>query len=165
MLGAGGSARAAVWALADAGAREIRIWNRTPARAVALAGEFGAVAVTAQDLATAPGADLLVNCTAIGLDGSADLGPLPLGSAGPGAYGAVVDFVYRPGGTALIAAARDAGVPAVDGLELLVGQGALAFERFTGRAAPVVADAPRGRPAGPRLRARVSAAALAGSRG
>ncbi|HET9104890.1 MAG TPA: shikimate dehydrogenase [Solirubrobacteraceae bacterium] len=137
VLGAGGSARAAVWALADAGAREIRVWNRTPARAVALAGAFGASAVTARELSAAPGADLLINCTAVGLDGSADLDPLPLGSTGPGAYGTVVDFVYRPGGTALIATARVAGVPAVDGLELLVGQGALAFTRFTGRAAPL----------------------------
>ena len=137
VLGAGGSARAAIWALANAGAAEILIWNRTPARAAALAAELGGTAVNAAQLGAAPGTDLLINCTAVGLDGSADLGPLPLGPGGPAGYGAVVDFVYRPGGTALIEAARAANVPAVGGLELLVGQGALAFEQFTGRPAPV----------------------------
>ena len=51
----------------------------------------------------------------------------------------MVDFVYAPGGTALIRAARQQGLPTVDGLELLVGQGALSFEQFTGRPAPTEA--------------------------
>ena len=62
MLGAGGSARAAVWALLDAGADDVRVWNRTPERAVALCAELGGTAVT-----RAGPADVLVNCTSIGL--------------------------------------------------------------------------------------------------
>src|SRR5205085_12410419 len=62
VLGAGGSARAAVWALIDAGAREVRVWNRTPERAAQLATELGAVAVT-----RAEPADILVHCTSGGL--------------------------------------------------------------------------------------------------
>ena len=64
MLGAGGSARAAVWALLDAGAREVRVWNRTPERARELAADLGATAGRAR----AEPADLLVNCTSVGLD-------------------------------------------------------------------------------------------------
>jgi shikimate dehydrogenase len=52
-------------------------------------------------------------------------------------FSCVVDFVYAADETPLVSAARQAGVPVVDGLELLVAQGALSFEHFTGRAAPV----------------------------
>jgi shikimate dehydrogenase len=139
VLGAGGSARAAVWALRDAGASEIRVWNRTPERAQALADDLGVVAVR-----TADAADVLINCTSVGLDPD-DIVPghpldgLPLGPDDLGGYRVVVDFVYRgdSGGTPLLSAARAASVPAIDGLELLVGQGALSFEQFTGMAAPV----------------------------
>ena len=139
VLGAGGSARAAVWALRDAGASEIRVWNRTPERAQGLADDLGAVNVRAVDPA-----DVLVNCTSVGLDpdGTVPAHPLdglPLGPGDLAGYRVVVDFVYRGdgGGTPLLSAARAAGVPAIDGLELLVGQGALSFEQFTGMAAPV----------------------------
>jgi shikimate 5-dehydrogenase len=54
-----------------------------------------------------------------------------------GRYECVVDLVYTPRDTLLIRAARERGVPTVDGLELLVRQGALSFERFTGRPAPL----------------------------
>jgi shikimate dehydrogenase len=132
VLGAGGSARAAVWALLDAGAREVRIWNRTPERAQTLGADLGAVAVQA-----AQPADVLVNCTPVGLDGGdSGLEALPLAAGDVPGYRAVVDFVYGAGGTPLLSAARDAGVPAIDGLELLVGQGALSFEQFTGMPAP-----------------------------
>lgn len=131
ILGAGGSARAALWALIDAGADAVRVWSRNPERARALAAELGGEPVTG-----AGPADVLVNCTPVGLDGSSSLEGLPLDAAALVNYGCVVDLVYSPGGTALVAAARNAGVPAVDGLELLVGQGALSFELFTGRRAP-----------------------------
>ena len=62
VLGAGGSARAAVWALRDAGAAEVSVWNRTPERAERLAEQLGARAVRAPQAA-----DLLVNCTSVGL--------------------------------------------------------------------------------------------------
>jgi shikimate dehydrogenase len=144
VLGAGGSARAAVWALRDAGVGDVRVWNRTPQRAQVLADELGARAVT-----HASPADVLVNCTALGLDGGDPFasaaetedpdvrgGALPLTRADLAGYGVVADYVYAPGGTRLIDAARAGGIAVVDGLELLVAQGALSFEQFTGRRAP-----------------------------
>jgi shikimate dehydrogenase len=131
VLGAGGSARAAVWALGDAGAAEVQVWNRTPERAEALCAELGGTPVR-----SASAADVLVNCTAVGLDGSTSLEGLPLGAGDLAAYGCVVDLVYAASTTALVSAATAAGVPTVDGLELLVGQGALSFELFTGMDAP-----------------------------
>jgi shikimate dehydrogenase len=127
VLGAGGSARAAVWALLDAGAAEVRLWNRTAQRAYTLAAELGAIPV---DRPTA--ADLLVNCTAVGLDGSDPFDRLPLAPGDLTAYGCVADLVYTVHGTVLVDRARAQGVAAVDGLELLIGQGALSFEIFTG---------------------------------
>jgi shikimate dehydrogenase len=132
VLGAGGSARAAVWALIAAGAAEVRVWNRTPARARALCAELGGSPVE-----RAAPADVLVNCTSVGLDGSGSLAGLPLHPGQLPGYGCVVDLVYGGAPTGLIAAARAAGVATVDGLELLVGQGALSFALFTGRPAPL----------------------------
>jgi shikimate dehydrogenase len=135
VLGAGGSARAAVWALLDAGAARVSVLNRTVERAEELCAELGASPVTAP-----VAADVLVNCTPVGLDIVGERRPrMPLAQEALHDYGVVVDFVYRPGGTPLIAAARSLGIDVVDGLELLVGQGALAFEQFTGRPAPVEA--------------------------
>jgi shikimate dehydrogenase len=131
ILGAGGSARAALWALLEAGAAEVRVWNRTPQRARSLCSELGG-----KPVAEVTPADILVNCTAVGLDGSMSLDGLPLDPDRLSDYGCVVDLVYASAPTALIAAARGAGIPTVDGLELLVGQGALSFELFTGRPAP-----------------------------
>jgi shikimate dehydrogenase len=133
VLGAGGSARAAVWALLDAGAT-VSVWNRTPERAQALAADLGATAV-----AEAVDADLLVNCTSIGLADSStpevpDFKLLPLGSDDLDEFSCVVDLVYRAGGTDLERAGRERGIPTVDGLEILVQQGALSYESWTGRA-------------------------------
>jgi shikimate dehydrogenase len=128
VLGAGGSARAAVWALLEAGASEVSVWNRTPERASALADELGARAVS-----RAIAADVLVNCTAVGLgQPDAPFEHLPLSPQGLGDYGCVVDLVYGPGATALVVAAQARSVPAIDGLELLIAQGALSFRCFTG---------------------------------
>ncbi len=135
VLGAGGSARAAVWALREAGA-EVSIWNRTAARASALADEFQVRAVAR------PGAaDVLVNCTSVGLQRSAKETTAPLQELGllhdqVIEYSYVVDLVYRDTTTPLLAAAQAAGARTVDGLEILVAQGALSFESWTGRQAP-----------------------------
>ncbi len=128
VLGAGGSARAAVWALLAAGASEVRVWNRTPERALRLCAQLGGTPASA-----AAAADLLVHCTAVGLDGSDDpFAQLPIGPEDLAGFGCVVDFVYRGElETALVRAARERSIPTVDGLELLIGQGALSFERFT----------------------------------
>ena len=135
VLGAGGTARAAVWALLGAGARDVMVWNRTPERAAALTAELGGRHVTEPEPA-----DLLVNCTPVGLDGSeAPFKELPLGADGLASYCALVDLVYREGETALIRAARAHGLTTIDGLEVLVRQGALSLERWTGSPAPIEA--------------------------
>ena len=126
VLGAGGSARAAVWALLNAGADEVRVWNRTPERAAELCAELGGIAVREPEPAS-----ILVNCTPVGMGGT---GELPVRAPD---YDCVVDFVYAAAETALIRTAREGGIPVVDGLDLLVRQGALSFEQFTGRPAPV----------------------------
>jgi shikimate dehydrogenase len=132
VLGAGGSGRAAAWALRGAGA-DVAVWNRTPARARALAEDLRVRAVT-----TAAPADLLVNCTSVGLaDPAATLKELPVRADGLGEYACVVDLVYRDGGTALLQAARRMRSATVDGLEVLVRQGALSLEAWTGRQAPI----------------------------
>jgi len=136
VLGAGGAARAAVWALRQAGAAEVRLFNRTPERAAALAAELGAVAVSA------PGpADILVNCTTVGMREDAHppddpFKTLCLRADDWGAGSLVVDMVYRRGGTLLVRTAQANGAEVVDGLEVLVAQGAASFERWTGRTAP-----------------------------
>lgn len=137
VLGAGGTARAATWALLHAGAADVAIWNRTPERAQRLAQEIGGrvLDLGAQPL---PSADLLVNTTSVGLDESQDqFKHLPLTVDEVSHYRCVVDLVYGARPTGLVLAADAAGVATVDGLELLVRQGARSFERWTGRAAPV----------------------------
>ncbi len=142
VLGAGGSARAVVWALREAGASEVSVWNRTPERAQALARELGVHAVPVP-----VAADLLVNCTSVGLQAAGGversateaeaLNQLGLTFDQVGEYSYVVDLVYRSGSTPLLAAARAHGARTVDGLEVLVAQGALSFELWTGRDAPL----------------------------
>ncbi|HST34967.1 MAG TPA: shikimate dehydrogenase [Solirubrobacteraceae bacterium] len=138
VLGAGGSARAAVWALREAGAAEVSIWNRTGERAAALAHELGARAVSEPARA-----ELLVNCTAVGLTQAAEpggeLAQLGLTPALIGEFETVVDLVYREGATELLATAQARGVRTLDGLQILVAQGALSFELWTGREAPLQA--------------------------
>jgi shikimate dehydrogenase len=143
ILGAGGSARAAVWALREAGAREVSVWNRTPERARELARDLGARAVS--DLQPA---ELLINCTSVGLErceGTRDsagepqtLAQLGLSAGRLAGYELVVDMVYRADGpTELIALASAHGARTVDGLEVLLAQGAISFELWTGRKAPL----------------------------
>lgn len=132
VLGAGGTARAAVWALREAGVGDIRVWNRTAARAAELCGSLGG-----RPVETAEPAEVLINCTAHGLGDEVTLEGLPVSESELRGFRTVVDFVYRPGGTALTRAAADRGLGVVDGLELLVAQGVLSFELFTGRPAPL----------------------------
>ena len=131
VLGAGGAGRAAAWALTSAGA-VVTIWNRTPERAQALAAALGARAVAAPE-----GAEIVLNCTSVGLyDPEATFKALPIEADELGAGSLVVDMVYRAGGTRLLEAARTRGARVVDGLEILVAQGAASFERWTGLEAP-----------------------------
>jgi shikimate dehydrogenase len=133
VLGAGGSARAAAWALREAGASEVSVWNRTPQRATQLARDLGVRALSAPRAA-----DVLVNCTSVGLLESDDqLAQLGLTAALLAECPLVVDLVYRAGSTQLLATASAHGARTVDGLEILVAQGALSFELWTGEAAPL----------------------------
>lgn len=131
VLGAGGSARAAVWALHTAGA-EARVWNRHADRARELCAELDC-----RPAATAEAADLLINCTPVGSDTELAFKQLPLRADELAMFGCVIDFAYGEDETALVKSARSLGVPVVDGLELLSGQGALSFRRFTGVRAPL----------------------------
>jgi shikimate dehydrogenase len=135
VLGAGGAARAVVYALAGAGAAEIVVVNRTPARAgttAALAGAAGRVGTPAD----VTGADLVVNATPLGLAGSgSDDVPVDPELLGDGQL--VVDLIPNPAVTPLMRAAQSRGARVAGGLGMLVHQGALAFELWTGRPAPV----------------------------
>jgi shikimate dehydrogenase len=137
VLGAGGSARAAVWALRGAGA-EVAVWSRDPARARALADALDVAAV-----ARPRPAEVLVNATTVGMDeySSADdaLTSLALDADLIRACAHVVDLPYRSAPTPLVSAARELGVAVVDGLDVLVAQGALSFELWTGLRAPLAA--------------------------
>jgi shikimate dehydrogenase len=140
VLGAGGSARAVVAALAEAGISEVRLVNRTRSRAEAVAADLatGVTRVTVHPWQTASdvldGAGLLVNTTSLGMVGEPpldlDLSPLP--HAAP-----VVDIVYVPLETPLLAAARRRGHPVVDGLGMLLHQGRPGFEAWFGAAVRV----------------------------
>lgn len=140
VLGAGGAGRAVVRALAGAVAAEVVVVNRSPEparRAAALAGACGRVGV-AGDVGPA---DLIVNATPIGM---ADAGPsdrrdvsLPLDPALLHAGQVVVDLIYHPATTPLLAAARERGATAVNGLGMLVHQAAHAFRRWTDEEAPL----------------------------
>ena len=135
VVGAGGAARAVVHALAAAGAAEIMVANRTRERAeqvVALAPAVARVASTDEVVH----ADLVVNATPLGLAGS-ESGELPVNEAllRPGQL--VVDLIPNPAVTSLMWAARAAGCNTAGGLGMLVHQGALAFELWTGRRAPL----------------------------
>jgi shikimate dehydrogenase len=132
ILGAGGAGRAAAWAMKAAEAADVMFWNRDGERAVALAGDLGARAVSRPERA-----EIVINCTSVGLaDPAHTFKALPLRADELGAGSLVVDMVYRAGGTQLLEAARTRGARVLDGLEILVAQGAASFERWTGLEAP-----------------------------
>ncbi|MEE8334002.1 MAG: shikimate dehydrogenase [Alphaproteobacteria bacterium] len=133
VIGAGGAARAVCVALQEAGAADIRLVNRTEARARDLAAELGAgVTVAGWDGrdAALDDAGLLVNATSLGMRGQPpldlDLARLPLGAV-------VNDIVYVPLETPLLAAAARRGNPVVDGLGMLLHQGRPGFAAWFGR--------------------------------
>jgi shikimate dehydrogenase len=128
VLGAGGAARAVIGAVADAGACEVAVVGRTPARvdvAVAIAPGVARTGV-AGDLAAV---DLIVNATPLGMGPNTEL-PLDPSTLRSGQV--VADLVYHPLRTPLLAAAAAAGATPIGGLGMLVGQAAVAFERWTG---------------------------------
>ncbi len=133
LLGAGGTARAVLHALLDEGAA-VTVANRTRKRAESMIdGTAANVADMAHVADVAATCDILVNATTVGMAGD-DL-PLSRHVLRPGL--AVLDAVYRPGGSPLIRAAAAAGAPAIPGERMLLHQGARAFTLWTGEAAPV----------------------------
>ena len=141
VMGAGGSARAVAWALVMGGAA-VRIWNRTAAKAERLAAELGGEAVDAGAGRLSVGDfDLVVNATTVGMgapdERSADLKSLPIDADGLGERHQLVDLAYGPVETELASAAKARGATVVDGLEVLVRQGAASLRIWTGLEPPV----------------------------
>ncbi len=152
ILGAGGAARAAVFALRRAGAAEVVVLNRTLSVAQALVADLEAVplpdggtpggrlvalSLTPETVVeSARAADLLVNATPLGMWPDVQSSPWPDGVPVP-SHLTVYDLVYNPPQTRLLEQARRSGAQAVGGLGMLVEQGALALEIWTGKPAPV----------------------------
>jgi shikimate dehydrogenase len=143
VLGAGGAARAAIWALAHGGegapdadgnptlipAFQVDVWNRTPERAETVAGELGGRAVADP---VAADYSLIVNTTSVGLHGEDPFELLPLAAEDFHIDQVVFDIVYGPEPSALLLAAEAAGATTIEGLEMLVQQGALSLRIWTG---------------------------------
>lgn len=133
VVGAGGAARAVLFALSKLGVGPVTLLNRTPLKAAGLLARFGLKGQALPLDAKLPPARLLVNASSLGMTGHPplvlDLSPLP-------ADAAVYDCVYAPLQTDLLAQAEARALDTVDGLEMLIGQAALAFELFFGTEPP-----------------------------
>lgn len=140
ILGAGGAARGAAAAFLSAGARDIRILNRTLARAEEIAADLGG-GVHAYGLDQAgqgfEGVGALINATSAGLSGAGVL-DVPIAATPPSAV--VMDMVYKPLLTPFLAQARALGRPTVDGLAMLIGQAVPSFTAFFGQPPPAGVD-------------------------
>ena len=144
ILGAGGAARATAFALAREGLASLVIANRTVERATRLAEHVGDIVETRgirldpEALGSAAGeADLIVNCTSVGMAHGTAEGVSPINAEFIPAGALVFDVVYNPAETPLLAEAKRAGARTLAGLAMLIYQGAAAFELWTGRPAPV----------------------------
>ncbi len=132
IIGAGGAARAVIAALSDAGVKEIRLFNRTRARADQLAADLGGPILTADWAglnAALEDCGLLVNCSSLGMNGHPEL-EISLDGLAPAAF--VTDLVYTPLCTRLLAAARAHGNPTIDGLGMLLHQARPGFAAWFG---------------------------------
>jgi shikimate dehydrogenase len=147
VLGAGGAARAAIWALSKGGAavcvdfdpRRVDAWNRTPERVAGVYRELGEY----MDLGGAPVENprqedygIVVNTTSVGLSGEDPFERLPLKPSGFRGQ-VVVDMAYGDGPTGLVEAAEENGATVVDGIEILVRQGARSLQIWTQREPPL----------------------------
>jgi shikimate dehydrogenase len=139
VVGAGGAARAAAWALTTAGAR-VTILARRAEQAADAALPTGSAHGGLDGLA-ALAWDVLVNATPVGSGAVPGQLPVPAGCLRPG--GIVFDMVYEPRETPLLAAARSLGCPTVDGVEMLAAQAVGQLRAWTGTAPPLemLADA------------------------
>lgn len=136
VLGAGGASRAVIQALKERGFKDIRIINRTVARAEELAYRFGS-GISAHPVSGTDellgDAGLLVNTTSLGMAGKGEADALPADPAFLPRHAIVTDIVYVPLETPLLAAARKQGLRTVDGLGMLLHQAVPGFERWFGR--------------------------------
>jgi shikimate dehydrogenase len=145
LIGAGGVARAAGFALVSAGVKSLVILNRTQDRGEALAWDLRisdtkVIALPWKDgrtLKALSECDLLVNCTSVGMKDSAGEGKSPIAIGLIPKRALVYDVVYNPIETPLILAAKKAGARTLGGLSMLVYQGAASFELWTGKPAPI----------------------------
>jgi shikimate dehydrogenase len=148
VLGAGGAARAVVYGLLTAGAGRVEVWNRHRERAEALVDDLREHASgIALSVIPEPGLseiDLLVNATSVGMEGrngsgeaNEDFKLLRISADKLADVQVVVDLVYRNGGTELLREAKGRGLICVDGIDILVHQGAASFELWTGRQPPL----------------------------
>ncbi len=133
VLGAGGAARAVVWALIREGAK-VSVWNRTRLRAAQICAELGGTVV---DSPAAGEYELVVNSTSVGLKGEDPFAELPLTRDWFGYSQTVVDLVYGERESSLLRAAGEAGADVVDGLEVLIHQAAASFRIWTGVDPPI----------------------------
>lgn len=138
VIGAGGAARAVLAGLAARGVRHLTLRNRSLDKGQALLAEFGLDGeVIAPDASAGP-VDLLVNTSSLGMAG---FPPMPSVERDVAPGGLVYDIVTTPLDTPLLQAARARGLETIDGLAMLIGQAAVAFEKFFGEAAPRGHDA------------------------
>jgi shikimate dehydrogenase len=133
IIGAGGAARAVLFALAQADIGEVVLLARNALKGAALLAHFGLKGRVLPLDARLPEASLLVNASPLGMAGQE---PLDLDLSSLPEHALVYDLVYAPIETALLKAARTRELETVDGLEMLVGQAAIAFELFFGAAPP-----------------------------
>jgi shikimate dehydrogenase len=133
VIGAGGAARAVLAALADRGVRRVSLQNRSIAKGEALLAEFGLDGTVGEPGSAVPAAGLLVNTSALGMAGNP---PLPEVERFVIDGGTVFDIVTTPLETELLQRARARGLRTIDGLSMLIGQAAAAFEKFFGAAPP-----------------------------
>jgi 3-dehydroquinate dehydratase/shikimate dehydrogenase len=133
ILGAGGVARAIARGVVDHGG-VLMIANRTKARAEELVGQLGCLLVEWQNRGAAL-ADVLVNCTSVGMHPHLDETPFAENWLREGMV--VFDTIYNPEQTLLVKQARERGARTITGVDMFVGQAARQFELFTGRTAPI----------------------------
>lgn len=134
IFGAGGAARACVYALKQEGA-DVSVFVRDPAKAAAFADDMN-VATEKMPISSLKGVDIVVNATPIGMKGTLENETLFTADELLGVK-FVFDLVTKTAATPLISEAAKAGIPAIGGIEMLIAQGARQFEIWTGREAPI----------------------------
>ena len=134
LLGAGGAARAAAYALNKSGAQVI-VYNRTLAKAQVLAKKFGCEARAIKDIAKIKNSDIIVNATSVGL--SPEVHATPLDKELITSRHIVFDTVYTPYNTKLLQDAEQRGAKVIHGMEMLLEQAVAQFALYTGKPAPV----------------------------